>query len=144
VVRNSWLTKPDREEAGFWDAAEWEKVKRREKSAIKRWIREQMKGASVTVVLIGAETSTREWVHFEIKESYRRHMGMLGIYIHRLKDRNGHTDRQGTNPFDLLCIEQNGQKKFLSQIYHTYDWVLDDGYHNFGKWVEIAARDAGR
>jgi hypothetical protein len=28
-VRNSWVTKPDREAAGFWDAAAWEEVKKK-------------------------------------------------------------------------------------------------------------------
>lgn len=27
-VRNSWVTKPDRETAGFWDSASWEEVKK--------------------------------------------------------------------------------------------------------------------
>lgn len=26
----------------------------------------------------------------------------------------------------------------------TYDWVNDDGYNNFGDWVEKAAKKAGR
>ncbi|MGH7856257.1 MAG: TIR domain-containing protein [Candidatus Binatia bacterium] len=58
-VRNSWVTKPDRESAGFWDAAAWEEVKKRGDDAIKRWIRDQMAGSSVTAVLIGRDTSTR-------------------------------------------------------------------------------------
>ena len=38
-VRNSWVTKPDREAAGFWDAASWEEVKKGDE-AVKRWIRD--------------------------------------------------------------------------------------------------------
>ena len=34
-VRNSWVTKPDREAAGFWDAAAWEEVKKKGKEAVK-------------------------------------------------------------------------------------------------------------
>jgi len=81
-VRNSWVTKPDRQDAGFWDKASWEKVQKEEDEAIKRWIRAQMAGTSVTVVLIGAETSSRKWVKFEVQESYDEGKGMLGIYIH--------------------------------------------------------------
>jgi hypothetical protein len=40
----------------------------------------------VTVVLIGAETASREWVQFEIQESTKRKNGFLGIQIHHLKD----------------------------------------------------------
>ena len=42
-IRNSWVTKPDREAAGFWDAAKWEEVKRGGDAAIKKWINEQLK-----------------------------------------------------------------------------------------------------
>ena len=34
-IRNSWVTKPDREAAGFWDAAAWEEVKKKGEDAIK-------------------------------------------------------------------------------------------------------------
>jgi len=60
-VRNSWVTQ-DRQAAGFWDAAKWEEVKKKGDEAIKKWIDDQLKGTSVTVVLIGAETSTRQYV----------------------------------------------------------------------------------
>jgi len=32
----------------------------------------------------------------------------------------------------------------LKDIFSVYDWVDNDGYTNFGKWVEAAARQAGR
>lgn len=143
-VRNSWVTKPDREAAGFWDAAEWEKVKRQGDEAVKRWIDKQLEGTSVTVVLIGAETYTRKWVKYEIKQSCERGNGLLGVYIHKLKDKDGKTDTKGKNPFDLFYIERNGEKVYLSEIYPTYDWVDDDGYNNLGKWVEEAAKKVGR
>ena len=143
-VRNSWVTKPDREAAGFWDAAAWEEVKKKGDGAIKRWINKQLEGTSVTVVLIGAETSERKYVIYEIKQSYKKGNGLLGIYIHKLKDKDGKVDYKGKNPFDNLYIERNGRKVYLSEIYPTYDWVDDDGYNNFGDWVEKAAKKAGR
>lgn len=144
VVRNSWVTKPDREAAGFWDAAEWEEVKREGEEAVKRWINKNLEGTSVTVVLIGAETATRKWVNYEIRKSYERGNGMLGIYIHNIKDKDGKTNSKGENPFDNFYIEQNGKRIHLSQIYKTYNWVYDDGYNNIGKWIEEAAKQAGR
>ena len=70
VVRNSWVTKPDKEGAGFWDAADWEKLKRQRDEATQRWIdNKQLEGTSVTAVLIGAETSDRDWIKYEIKKS---------------------------------------------------------------------------
>lgn len=35
-VRNSWVTKPDRDTAGFWDSASWEEVKKKGDAAIKK------------------------------------------------------------------------------------------------------------
>jgi len=143
-IRNSWVTKPDRESAGFWDAASWEEVKKKGEDAIKRWIDNQLNGTSVTVVLIGAETSERKYVGYEIQKSYQIGNGMLGIYIHNMKDQYGRTDYKGKNPFDNWYITRNGQKIYLSSFYKTYDWVYDRGYENLGDWIEKAAKDAGR
>lgn len=65
-VRNSWVTQ-DREDAGFWDAAAWESVKRKGDAAVHAWIDGQLKGTSVTVVLIGTETAQRKYVSYEIE-----------------------------------------------------------------------------
>lgn len=85
-VRNSWVTKPDREAAGFWDAASWEEIKKKGDEAVKRWIRDQLNGTSVTVVLIGTETSERRYVQYEIEQSWERNNGLIGVYIHNIKD----------------------------------------------------------
>lgn len=141
-VRNCWLTKTDRESAGYWDAAKWEAVKKQGDEAIKRWINNALKGTSVTVVLIGAETNSREWVDYEIEQSKKVGNGMLGIYIHNIRDQRGNTDVKGKNPFDYWHTTIKGQKVFFNQLYSTYDWVTDSGYDNLGTWIEKAARDA--
>lgn len=143
-VRNSWVTKPDREAAGFLDAADWEKVQREGDEAIKRWIDKQLDGTSVTAVLVGAETSSRKWVNYEIEQSYKRGNGLLGVYIHKLRDKDNNTDVRGGNPFDRWHVERDGKKVYFSQMYHIYDWKDDDGYNNFGDWVEEAAKKAGK
>jgi len=142
-VRNSWVTQ-DREAAGFWDAASWEEVKRKGEEAVKKWINKQMEGTSVTVVLIGAETNGRKYVDYEIEQSRKKGNGLLAIYIHNMRDKYGNRDVKGKNPFDYWYTTVNGQKKYFSSIYSTYDWVDDDGYNNFGNWVEEAAKNAGR
>ena len=141
-VRNSWVTK-DRESAGFWDSAAWDEVKKKTDAEIEKWIGEQLNGTSVTVVLIGAETSTRQYVGHEIKLSHNRGNGMLGIYIHNMKDSNGKTDLKGTNPLSNWHIERDGKKVLLSDIYPTYDWGTDEGYNKMGDWIEAAAKKAG-
>jgi hypothetical protein len=142
-VRNSWITQ-DRESAGFWDAVAWEAVKKKDIATVQAWIDEQMKGTSVMVVLIGAETSTRPHVNYEIKESHRLGKGMLGIYVHNMKDVNGKTGTKGSNPFASHFFEKDGKKVYFSEIYPTYDWVNDDGRNKIGDWIEAAAKKAGR
>jgi len=143
-IRNSWVTKPDRESAGFWDAASWEEVKKKGKEAILQWINEQFEGTSVTAILIGTETNNREYVDYEIQESRKKGNGMLGIYIHNIKNSTGMTDIKGKNPFDYWYTTVGGQKQYFSTMYSTYDWVYDNGYENIGDWIEKAAKDAGR
>lgn len=142
-VRNSWLTK-DREAAGFWDGSLWEEAKKKGEDAIKRMIDRGMEGTSVTAVLIGSETNGRKYIKYEIDRSLERGSGLLGIYIHRLGDQGGFADSKGENPFSNLVIREGGKETLLSQLFSTYDWEADDGYENFGDWVEKAARDAGR
>jgi hypothetical protein len=142
-VRNSWVTQ-DRESAGFWDAAAWEEVKKKTDTEIEKWIGKQLEGTSVTVVLIGTETSDRKYVGYEIKLSNDKGNGMLGVYIHNLKDVNKQTDTKGANPLSNWQIERDGKNVLLSDIFPTYDWVNDDGYNKLGDWIEAAAKKAGR
>src|SRR5262245_47478835 len=111
-VRNSWVTK-DREDAGFWDAAAWQEVKKKGDDAVERWIDSELNGTSATVVLIGTETADREYVGYEIKQSYIKRNGIIGIYIHNIKDSNGRTDVRGRNPLANWFVQENGKKVYL-------------------------------
>ncbi|MDD4352661.1 MAG: TIR domain-containing protein [Candidatus Gracilibacteria bacterium] len=142
-VRNSWVTK-DREAAGFWDAASWEEVKKKGEEEVKKWIRKQLEGTSVTVVLIGAETSSREYVKYELEQSWERGNGILGIYIHQMKDKDGKTDTKGKNEFGPIFKSDNDDKQYFFQRFSTYDWVDNDGYNDMGDWIESAAKKAGK
>lgn len=128
-VRNSWVTQ-DREAAGFFDASLWEEAKKKGDAAIKKMIDDALIGTTVTAVLIGSETSTRDYVKYEIARSAERPNGLLGVRIHRLEDKDGKTDSWGANP--------------LPSGYPVYDWVDHDGYKNFSTWVEKAAKAAGK
>lgn len=144
-VRNSNVIKSKNvETSDFIDAANWEQVKRGGEDAIKRWIATQLNGTSVTVVLIGAKTSERKWVKYEIDESLKKGNGLLGVYIHNCRIFDGSTDSKGTNPFDNLYFDRNGKKVYLSEIYKSYDWVNDSGRENLGVWIEQAAKDSGK
>lgn len=139
-VRNSDLI-PNEDELGFVDAVEWESIQRQGDEAVKRWIQGQLKSTSVTVVLIGAETAERFWVRYEIAESWNRGNGIVGLWIHNMKDQNGNPDVQGHNPLDDFMLP-DGTK--LSAICKTFDWVTDDGRNNLGFWVEQAFQDRAK
>lgn len=140
-VRNSGITK---EISGFVDAAAWEEVKRRGDQAIKNWIDNQLSGTSVTVVLIGAETSSRPYVRYELEQSWKRGNGILGIYVHRIKDSYGYPDTMGSTSFGNIFTSVSDYKKTFSDRFSTYDWFGDNGYQNIDSWVEAAAQQAGR
>ena len=142
VVRNSWLTKEDREDAGFFDASIWEEAKIKGKAAVHKLIDSALENTSVTVVLIGSETSDREYVLYEIVQSWNRGNGVLGIYVHNIKDQNQKTTTKGANPFDNVTLGDDGTK--LSSKVKTYNWVSDDGYNKLGDWVESAAKARGK
>jgi hypothetical protein len=79
---------------------DWETIKKGGDKAIQNWIDNQLNGRSCAIVLIGQNTAGRKWINYEIKKSWEDGKGLLGIYIHRLKDRNGLQSSQGSNPFD--------------------------------------------
>jgi hypothetical protein len=103
-----------------------------------------MDGTSVTVVLIGYETATRDHVGYEITQSYKLGKGIVGLKIHNLKNQEGKTDYMGANPLDNWTITEGAVRKSLSSIYQTYDYTNNDGYHKLGDWIEAAAKTAGR
>lgn len=138
-IRNSWVVRPGDDAQPFYDKAEFEEAKKRA-GGIEQWIEEQLKGCSVTVVLFGAETFEREWVKHEILRSYQLGKGMLAIDIQGVKDPQKGVNVQGRNP--LLHWQANNVP--FTQLYKTYSWVHDGGYHNMPAWIEAAAKAAGR
>lgn len=75
------------------------KIKRQGDTAIKNWINKQLKGTSVTVVLVGDKTCSSRWVKYEIQKSIERGNGLLGVDVSKIKDLNGNTtERCGKIP----------------------------------------------
>jgi len=61
------VTEPNRVAARYLEnPTAWEQVKRRGKEEVHRWIDEHLNGTSVTIVLIGVETASRDYVKYEI------------------------------------------------------------------------------
>ncbi len=140
-VRNSDVTKDN---AGYLDAASWEEVKKKGDSGVKKWIDDQLAGTSITIVLIGAETNTREYVKYELEQSWKKGNGILGIYIHQLKNADSKTDTKGSNAFGDIFKSNYDDKKYFADRFQTYDWVDNNGYSNLDTWIEKAAKDVGK
>ena len=122
---------------------EWEKIRQGGGEAIKKWINEQMRGKSCQVVLIGSGTAGRKWVNYEIEKAWNDRKGVVGIYIHKLKDLNGKQAVKGRNPFDDFKVGP----ETLSSIVKSYDpggplatskIVYDLIKSNLVDWVEEA------
>ncbi|MEO5712427.1 MAG: TIR domain-containing protein [Luteolibacter sp.] len=96
---------------------DWETVTGGGDPAIEKWIKDQMYGRSCAVVLIGQNTSGRKWINYEIIESWKKGMGVLGIHIHNITDRDDEQSSKGSNPFSTIKF---GDKSF-STIVKTYD-----------------------
>lgn len=96
---------------------DWENIKRKGDTDIKRWIDSQLQGRTCTVILIGQKTAGRKWIEYEIEQSWKLKKGLVGIYIHNLLDYNGNQSTKGKNPFEDIKVNQ----KKLSEIVKTYD-----------------------
>lgn len=104
VVRNHWMTKPDRAAAGFFDASIWETAKKTGSMAIKRLINSGLDGTTVTCVLIGSQTYTRPWVRYEILKSFRKGNVILAIHINSIRGKDQATKSKGLNPLSYVGV----------------------------------------
>lgn len=122
---------------------EWEKITSAGDDAIKKWINDQMKYRSCTVVLVGNKTANRKWINYEIVKSWDTGMGVVGIYIHGLKDSDGYISEKGNNPFDY--ITHGGTKKKLSTIVKCYNPAganSKERYDWISKYISNAVEEA--
>lgn len=131
-----------------WLANDWEEVRYKTDIKIKEWIDAQMAMRSCVVVLIGKETSTRRWVQYEIKKAYELGKGIVGVYIHGLKNFDGEQTIQGANPFYSI-YNKDGQR--LSNYVECYNppsfsstYVYADIKENFNDYIERAIDNKGR
>lgn len=115
---------------------DWEEVKEKTDSKIKQWIDEQLQMRSCLVVLIGSSTSGRKWINYEIDKAYEMGKGMVGIYVHGLKDAQGCQTKKGSNPF-YNRHTKDGER--LSKYVYCYDpphSLSKDVYNDIEKNIE--------
>lgn len=128
-----------------FSANDWEEVKEKTDSKIKEWIDEQMAMRSCLVVLIGNSTSGRKWINYEIEKAVKLNKGIVGIYIHGLKNSNGEQSNKGSNPFYNILIGKNNER--LSKYVEVFDpphltspYIYDDIKENIEELIENAIK----
>jgi hypothetical protein len=121
---------------------DWEQLKRTGNAAVERWIDENMKYKRCVIVLIGSETAARPWVKYEVKRAWELKKGLLGIYIHNLKDPRTGVSTMGSNPFDNWRV---GNQSMASHVTCYDPWFADaygDISRNLSTWVSQAIEAA--
>jgi hypothetical protein len=104
VVRNHWMTKPDRQEAGYFDKSVWEAARLQSELALKRLINGALDCTSNTCVLIGSLTYARPWVRYELLKSFRKGNHMFGVHINGIKSKDGNVKALGPNPLEFVGV----------------------------------------
>ena len=126
---------------------DWEEVKLKTDKEIKKWIDDQMSYRSCIVVLIGATTSTRKWVKYEIEKAYELGKGIVGIYVHGLKDKEGNQTTKGSNPFyNVFTDDGHRLSNYVTAYdtpYKTSPYVYDDIRNNIEDLIQEAIDNAG-
>jgi hypothetical protein len=91
-----------------------------EAGRIQAAIDEAVKRTSVTVACIGPWTASRRWVNYELRASWARGNGLLGIFL------------PGVSTYPI-------PKVLLDEDWPVHEWNAA----RFGDWVEEAAARAG-
>jgi hypothetical protein len=122
---------------------DWEQVKKGGDKAIQNWIDGQLDGKSCAIVLIGEKTAGRKWIKYEIEKAWNDNKGVLGVFVHNLKDKDGYQSDKGQNPFDGFTMKRDGAK--LSSIVKAYNPPYTDSKkvyahinENLADWIEDA------
>jgi hypothetical protein len=122
---------------------DWEEVKEKTDKKIKEWIDSEMALRSCLVVLVGATTSGRKWIDYEINKAYELNKGIVGIYIHNLKDSDGKQTTKGSNPFYHIYIGANNERlsKYVTCFdskYSSSQYVYDEIKENIEQLIDDA------
>ena len=92
-----------------------------------------MKNRSCTVVLVGSNTAGRKWINYEIVKSWNDGLGVVGIHINGLKNKEKKISTKGKNPFDY--ITQGEHENLLSSIVKCYTPKGKNSQERY-QWIE--------
>jgi hypothetical protein len=132
VVRNHWVLKDDREDAGFFDASIWEDARKKSTAALKKLIHDGLENTSTSCVLIGSQTYARPWVRYEIFRSIYRGNRVFGVYINQIKGRDQKTKPNGPSPFDYLAFRYSADGTKVEPFeYVNSKWVPSETMESY-------------
>jgi hypothetical protein len=101
----------------FRDSSIWEEAKEKQILKIKSLIDAELKGSSITCVLIDSETYSSRWVRYEIFKSFQMKKGQVGVGINWTKDKHGKIlFWKGENPFNYLSLKVVADGKFIDLL----------------------------
>jgi hypothetical protein len=127
-VRNSWVVKPeDQVDSGFFDSSVFEASKRESDDSLKALLRKGLENTSVTCVLAGTDTWSRRWVRYEIARSVLKGNGLLTVYIHGVKNRDGLVAPKGPDPLAQMGVYKTESGIFLAE-WKDNKWVKYGDY----------------
>ena len=134
-IRNALLSHKGVQVEAALEASTWDELKKDGHLAVETFLDNQLRTASVTIVLFGSSTASREWVRYEVMRSHQLGLGLIAVDIHRLPGADGQSAQPGPNPLSLWQADIAGQKRAFSDLYPTYDWVQDNGPRNVMHWI---------
>jgi MTH538 TIR-like domain (DUF1863) len=122
---------------------DWETITKAGDQAIKNWINNQLYGKSCAVVLIGTGTAGRKWIKYETEQAWNAKKGVVGVYIHNLRNQQGFQSYIGANPFEDFTLCSGTMK--LSNVVRVYNVNSTDSRvvyatitRNLEAWVDEA------
>ncbi len=122
----------------------WEEIKKGGVPAIEKWIDENIARASCVVVLIGKETHKSRWVKQEIRKAWNNHKGLVGIYIHNLRDPNSGACSKGINPFSQIELKNGSNLSARIPVYDAgqdaYGWIERNISHIVEKGIQSSRK----
>jgi MTH538 TIR-like domain (DUF1863) len=131
------------EEQPILSANKWEEIKKQGDNAIKEWIENNMRGKECLIILVGARTSSRRWVKYEIQRACEKGIGVFGIYIHNMKDAIGKQSARGVDPFVNVYVGGKAISSYAKMYEPPYSSSTDVYSYitnNISAWVDSAIR----
>lgn len=112
---------------GVWAADAWARLLTLDPTQTRSVIANTVLDSQATVVMIGESTASCPWCRFGIDETLRLGHPMLGVYVGQVRDEEGRTGMNPTNP--------------LPHTAPVYHWQIDNGAENLPVWVrELISR----